>query len=64
MDYHKHQALQAQQVFNYVELKLQGIMQEILMIEEKVSATLGTIFSSSVHFKYFGHSCVARVDLT
>ncbi len=51
-------------MFNYVELKLQGIMQEILMIEEKVSATLGTVFSSSVHFKYFGHSCVARVDLT
>jgi hypothetical protein len=39
-------------------------MQEISMIEKKVSATLGTIFSSSVHFKYFGHSCVAQVDST
>jgi hypothetical protein len=33
---HKHQALQAQQVLDFVESKFQNIMEEILVIEEKV----------------------------
>jgi hypothetical protein len=60
---HKHQALQVQQVSNFVESKFQSIMEEILTIEEKVGTRQIVNFFSNVHFKYFSRCCVVYICL-